>query len=199
MYVWRSLTEEQRSKILSNRRKHLRPWHSPPHFENEGIQCFHLSAACYEHLPIMGTVPSRMEEFESRLVEVLSTEGCTLHAWCVLPNHWHALVRLDELKATLAKIGQLHGRTAFIWNGEEDLRGRKCWHRCVDRRIRSDRHFYVARNYIHHNPVKHGYVGKWEDWPFSSAGDFIAETGREAVLKHWREYPVLDMGDGWDD
>ncbi|MCF7817208.1 MAG: transposase [Kiritimatiellales bacterium] len=140
-----------------------------------------------------------MEEFESSLVEVLSSEGCALHAWCVLPNHWHALVRLDDLKATLVQIGRLHGRTSFIWNGEEGLRGRKCWHRCVDRRIRSDRHFYVARNYIHHNPVKHGYVGKWEDWPFSSVGDFIAETGREAVLKHWREYPVLDMGDGRDD
>jgi putative transposase len=57
----------------------------------------------------------------------------------------------------------------------------------------------VARNYIHHNPVKHGYVDKWEDWLYSSAGDFVAEVGRDAVLKEWKEYPVMDMGQGWDD
>jgi len=199
MYQWRKLTDEQRRAILASRRKNLRPWHSPPHFESAGQQCFHLSAACYEHRPTIGTAPSRMEDFESKLIELFSTEGCMLHAWCVLPNHWHALVRIDDLKEIIKEIGRLHGRVSFLWNGEDAERGRKCWHRCLDRRIRSDRHHYVAMNYIHHNPVKHGYVERWEDWPYSSANGFIAEAGRAAALKQWQEYPVLDMGKGWDD
>jgi len=140
-----------------------------------------------------------MEKFEAELLQILSAENCSLYAWCVLPNHWHGLVRTANLKGVISKIGQLHGKTSFLWNGEDFKRGRKCWYRCMDRRMRSDRHCYVARNYIHHNPVKHGYVEKWEDWPYSSAVDYITETGREKVLEQWQEYPVLDMGEGWDD
>jgi putative transposase len=54
-------------------------------------------------------------------------------------------------------------------------------------------------NYIHHNPVKHGYAEKWEDWPFSSASGFLEEVGREQAVEFWKRYPVLDYGRGWDD
>ena len=53
-------------------------------------------------------------------------------------------------------------------------------------------------NYIHHNPVKHGYVDKWQDWPWSSAAEFLARVGRETAEKIWREYPILDYGKKWD-
>ncbi len=199
MYEWRKLNEKQRMQILASRRKNLRPWHSPPHFDSDGAHTFHLSAACYEHRPIIGVSASRMEEFETELVEILSAENHSLYAWCVLPNHWHGLIHTVDLKGTISEIGKLHGRTSFLWNQDDGTGGRKCWHRCADRRIRSDRHFHVARNYIHHNPVKHGYVEKWEDWPYASAGEYISIVGRDVVLKQWQEYPVLEMGDGWDD
>jgi putative transposase len=60
-----------------------------------------------------------------------------------------------------AAFGELHGRTSFQINGEDNMRGRKVWHRFQDRCMRSDRHFYTSLNYIHNNPVKHGYVIKW--------------------------------------
>ncbi len=199
MYEWRKLTREQRDRLLMGRQKNHRPWHGPPHFEPDAPQCFHLSAACYEHSAIIGNTPSRMEAFEAELIKLFSEGGRTLHAWCVLPNHWHALVRTNALKETIKDVGQMHGKMSFLWNGEDASRSRKCWHRCADRRIRSDRHFYVARNYIHNNPIKHGYVLTWEEWPFSSVGDLIAKAGRDVVLKQWEEYPILDMGEGWDD
>lgn len=199
MYEWRKLTTEQCEKLLTSRQKNHRPWHSPPHFEPDTPQCFHLSAACYEHASIIGSTPSRMEMFETELIKLFWEGGRTLHAWCVLPNHWHALVRTDTLKEPVHEIGEMHGRASFQWNDEDGTRGRKCWHRCADRRIRSDRHFYVAMNYIHHNPVKHGYVATWEEWPFSSAADYLAQVGRDKVLELWKKYPVLDMGKGWDD
>ena len=199
MYERRKLSDQQRQQIIASRKKNLRPWHSPPHFESEGSHGFHLSAACYEHLPIMGVSPSRMEEFETLLIQALTSEGCSLHAWCVLPNHWHALIHTVGLKGVVSNIGKMHGSTSFRWNRIDEARGRKCWHRCADRRMRSDRHFYVARNYIHNNPVNHGYVGKWEEWPFSSASDHISKVGREAVTDEWKKYPILNMGKGWDD
>jgi len=49
------------------------------------------------------------------------------------------------------------------------------------------------------NPVKHGYVEKWADWPFSSAADFLQREGRARVKELWRKYPIKKMGEGWDD
>lgn len=140
-----------------------------------------------------------MREFSHELCAVLTEEvSGTLFAWSVLPNHWHALIGCLELDLVLKSIGRLHGRKSHQWNGEDGVRGRKCWYCCADRWIRSDRHFYATRNYIHNNPVKHGYVKKWEDWEFSSAVDFLNEVGRDEAGRLWSEYPVLDMGEKWD-
>jgi putative transposase len=64
--------------------------------------------------------------------------------------------------------------------------------------IKSHRHFWASVNYIHHNPVKHGYINKWQDWPWSSAAEFLDRVGRSAAEKIWRQFPILDYGKGWD-
>ena len=98
----------------------------------------------------------------------------------------------------MPNLGKLHGRTSFKWNGEDDSRGRQVWHNCLDRGIKSHRHFWATVNYIHHNPVHHGYVEKWQDWPWSSARDFIERVGKERASQIWREFPILDYGKTWD-
>jgi len=199
MYEWRKMTEAQRLEVLKLRHQCRAPLHSPPHYGADGWNRYHLSAANYGHVPIIGKNPEPMAAFSAALCDALCEDECDLLAWCVLPNHWHALVGTEKLEAVLAGVSRLHGRSSFEWNGEDDARGRQCWHCCADRRIRSESHFHAARNYIYHNPVKHGYVNKWDEWPFSSAGDFLNEVGREQAEKLWKDYPVLDMGQTWDD
>jgi putative transposase len=58
---------------------------------------------------------------------------------------------------------------------------------------------YSAVNYVHYNPIKHELVEKITDWCFTSASDFIEHLGREKAVQIWREYPILDMGEKWDD
>lgn len=197
MYEWRNLTEEQRREILLYRVNEHRPWHSPPLVFQEGR--FHLSAACYEHQPHIGRDPNRLAAFSQRLLEVLVETQVTVLAWCVLPNHYHLLLETSDLKQLKRELGKLHGRTSHDWNSEEATAGRTVWHRCADRKIRNESHYWATLNYIHHNPVHHGYVESWTDWPFSSAADFITEAGRERAVSIWRDYPVLDYGKGWDD
>ena len=64
-------------------------------------------------------------DFSERFLETLETPSEEIHAWCVLPNHYHALVFTRKLPDLLSAVGLLHGRTAFHWNGEDDARGRK--------------------------------------------------------------------------
>jgi putative transposase len=64
--------------------------------------------------------------------------------------------------------------------------------------MRSESHYYTTLNYIHDNPVKHGYVTKWTDWPCSSVHWYLETKGREWLADCWRNYPVLNYGDKWD-
>ncbi|WP_425615343.1 hypothetical protein NA78x_005258 [Anatilimnocola sp. NA78] len=71
MYRWRQLTPEQRQAALLERQNHRLPWHGPPHYESES-QLYLVTAACYEHRPLIGAHPQRMSEFEAELLSVCS-------------------------------------------------------------------------------------------------------------------------------
>lgn len=197
-YIWRQLTPKQRAEVLDFRKRNQRPWHSPPRRPSKDNTQFHITAACYEHRPHIGLDPERMEQFADALLAVFAAHASRTVAWCVLPNHYHALVETAEVNRLLWELGRLHGRSSHTWNGEEDVRGRQVFHSAVDRAIRSERHFWATLNYVHHNPVRHGYVALWTDWPWTSAPAFIREVGREEAERIWREYPVRDYGEGWD-
>lgn len=198
MYEWRSLTRAERMKVLAERKYERRSWHRPPH-DDRGKRAYHLSAACYQHSPFIGTTPERMAEFEQELLANLEEHCSEVHAWCVLPNHYHSLVDCSDIKALSKAVGRFHGRKSFEWNGEEKCRGRKVWHGSTDRAIRSERHFWATMNYVHNNPVRHGYVERWQEWPFSSAQDYLDEAGKEEAARIWTAYPVLGYGEGWDE
>jgi len=130
-------------------------------------------------------------------------ERYDLIAWVVMPNHVHVLIRTHEGVA-LGKIVQswksYTGRRIREMLEDMSRAGAECaqtgragarrsrdrraparpsqgvWMREYwDRYIRDERHFQAAVDYIHQNPVKAGLVGKAEDWPWSSAGEYVAE------------------------
>src|SRR5205809_1087238 len=95
-YLWRQLTPKQRKELLAWRKDRGRPWHSPPHRPNFGHLCFHLTATCYEHCHYIGHSLERMDGFARDLVALFTAHGRTF-AWCVLPNHYHALVEAPDV------------------------------------------------------------------------------------------------------
>ncbi|HEY8503497.1 MAG TPA: hypothetical protein VIL46_02870 [Gemmataceae bacterium] len=197
MYRWRHMTPAQRKEALEHRRRHRLPWHGPPHYERNA-EVYLVSAACYEHKPIIGRNPARMAEFEAELLETARETCRQLFAWVVLPNHYHLFAHAPEVKTFLGALGVLHGRTSHRWNGEEERRGRQVWHRAAETVVKSERHFWATLNYVLHNAVRHGYAERWQDWPYSSATEYLAEVGREEAERRWREYPILDYGKDWD-
>ena len=198
MYLWRKLTPGQRAELLAERRARHRPWHGPPRFEGTETRLFHLTAAYFEHEPIIGASFARLESFTQSLHLTVAAACKHVFAWCVLPNHYHLLVETWNFRETTQRLGRLHGRTSFSWNAEDNTRGRSCFHRTADRAIRGERHFWATMNYVRHNPVHHGLVEKWTDWLWSSAQEFLAGVGRDEALRICREYPVLDYGKKWD-
>lgn len=198
MYYWRKLTEEQRRQVLATRKARGLPWHSPPHLVFEGRNRYLLTATCFEHASFIGQSLARIAECEAEVLSVCHQNDAEIFAWRILPNHYHILLQTNRLKNLMKSVGQFHGRYSYEWNKEDNRQGRKVWHGCFDRSIRSDRHFWATVNYVHHNPVHHGYVEQWQDWLFSSAARYLEEFGRDKVLEIWRKYPILDYGKKWD-
>ena len=197
-YVWRKLTPDQRTELLAWRKQRSFPWHSPPHALG-GHGAYHLTAACLDHASYIGYSQERMESFCDALIAAITPVTTGIHAWCVLPNHYHLLVSTRDLRSLIWALGKLHGRTAFNWNKEENARGRKVWYGAADRSMRGDRHFWATANYVHHNPVRHGYVQLWQEWPYSSAQEFLAGVPREEAERIWKQYPLKDYGKDWDE
>jgi putative transposase len=197
-YLWRKLTPKQREELMAWRKRQGLPWHRPPHRVSEKTR-YHVTAACFEHRPHIGWGEERMRSFCDTLLGVFKGQNALIHAWCVLPNHYHALIETNDIPELLSELGRMHGRLSFLWNNEENTRGRQVWCGAAERYMRNESHFWATMNYVHNNPVHHGYVRRWQDWPFSSAEEYLAEMGRESVEKTWRDYPVRDYGKGWDD
>jgi putative transposase len=198
MYRWRRLTEEDRQEVLVQRRNLGHPIHSPKHIDS-GKRYYHITAACFEHRPHIGLSTERMNRFLGDWLNVLHASCEHVNAWVLLPNHYHALVRTDQVLNLLKELGLLHGRTSHAWNGEEGTRGRQVWCKAAETVIKSEGHYFATVNYVHHNPVKHRYTEKWSDWPWSSAGDWLEQHGREAAAEQWKSYPIGEYGAGWDD
>ena len=64
--------------------------------------------------------------------------------------------------------------------------------------IRNEAHYYQALNYIHINPVKHGYVKSPYDWIWSSLAIYVDEKGRDWLREQWEAHPPGDFGKRWD-
>ena len=55
--------------------------------------------------------------------------------------------------------------------------------------------FMKRLNYIHYNPVKHGYVRKPEDWHFSSYRHYLQDDGDFWLNNSLQDFPIHDLFD----
>ena len=145
--------------------------------------------------------PVRRSEFEILLLAALKEISKEVIAWVVLPNHYHCLVCVEALEHVSAALQHLHGTTSRQWNLEDRLTGkRRVWYRFADTYIRNEAHLHLAFNYIHYNPVKHGYVSNPYDWHWSSLPLYHDDKGRDWLREQWKTHtPPPDFGRGWDE
>lgn len=107
-----------------------------------------------------------------------------LDAMVVLPEHMHLMMTLPTDDNDFAKrlmliksgFSRKLPKTERI-NKSRQLKGeRGIWQRRYwEHMIRDDLDFERHVNYIHYNPVKHGYVKNASDWPHSTIHDYIAK------------------------
>jgi REP element-mobilizing transposase RayT len=107
-------------------------------------------------------------------------------AYCLMPNHFHLLVRVKENQQLLSeldfsyKISQQFSHCfnsyAQAFNKENGRMGSLFANRFKRILIESDEHFKTLIIYIHNNPVKAGLVSYPEDWKYSSYKEILLNT-----------------------
>lgn len=109
-------------------------------------------------------------------------------AICLLPDHLHCIWKLPEndanysvrwkeikrlfTKGYLQEIGPGGVRNESRQKrGEAAIWQRRFWEHTLSDEIDLETHI----DYIHYNPIKHGYVKKAADWPWSSFKRFVGK------------------------
>lgn len=92
-----------------------------------------------------------------------------LFAYVLMPDHFHLLVQRGDTMNPSVLIRDLKRGVAFAINSRDRARGRTIWQEGYhDRRIRSERGFYQALEYIANNPLLAGLAESMEDYRWSS-------------------------------
>jgi len=114
-----------------------------------------------------------------------------MEACVILPEHLHCIWRLPEADNDFSTRWRLiksyfsrHVLTGErISNSRKRKQERGIWQRRFwEHLIRDDKDYQQHFDYIHYNPVKHGYVRQAKDWPYSS---FHLWVKRKVYLEHW--------------
>jgi len=116
--------------------------------------------------------------------QVKNNHPFKLDALVILPDHLHAIMTLPVndnnyakrwmlIKSGFSRLIPKHERInkSRIKKGERGIWQRRYW----EHLIRDEDDYEKHVNYIHYNPVKHGYVEKAIDWPYSTIHDYIAK------------------------
>jgi putative transposase len=106
-------------------------------------------------------------------------------AWVLLPDHLHAIWRLPEKDSNFSLrwslIKQQVSRQCAVDAGlvsanasQQKRHERAFWQRRFwEHVIRDENDFERHVDYIHYNPVKHGYVQRTVDWPYSTFHQYV--------------------------
>ena len=161
--------KEQRGDLLSRAaserhderktQQALNEWYAA---EVDSLLDRHGGAACLRDPRVANLVSTALRYFEQ--------ERYTLHAWCVMPNHVHVVLRPLGHHALDAILHSWKSYTAREGNKLLNRVGEPFWqHESYDHWIRDDADLARCCRYTEENPVKANLCDAACKWPWSSA------------------------------
>ncbi len=109
--------------------------------------------------------PHAVANVVSQLSHASERECFLVPAYCVMPDHFHALLEGDRADANLPRFVRLFKqRSSFHWKREA---GAPLWQRgYFEHVLRAEEDTFDVARYILNNPVRAGLVSTPEDYPF---------------------------------
>ena len=168
--------------------------HHPLHiYENEMI--YFITARTTKKEKLFNTSEKKKILYQE-LKKFLEKYCYQLYAWVILDNHYHLLFKTKIGKNLEYFISDLHSASSKNLNKLDNQKGRNVWYQYWDYCPRNEKDFYQHFNYIHHNPVKHGYVKTQEEVlknQFCSYRRWVDKKGEEWMGDCFATYPIIDF------
>ena len=135
-------------------------------------------------------------KFLSLFRKFVSTH-CTVIAYCLMPNHYHFEMELNESGVVVIPVGSLE--ISRFGNGVRILQSmyakyyntryrrsgslfrQKAKLSPCESTINRHNHSLIVFEYIHKNPVRAGLVEKADQWPYSSLQEYMKKTEKNIV------------------
>jgi len=124
------------------------------------------------------------DHFLHRLGEILQDTGATCFAWSLMPNHFHLLLRTDNIPISTVMRRLLTGY-AIWYNRRRRRHGHLFQNRFKSILCQEDAYLLELVRYIHLNPLRAGLVrglDELDNYPYSGHSSLI---GR--LKKSWQE------------
>jgi putative transposase len=127
-----------------------------------------------------------------------------IDAWVVLPDHLHCIWTLPEhdadysgrwqaIKKAFSKSLPLTEHCEQRTDVQFKRKERGIWQRRFwEHTIISDRDYAAHVDYIHFNPVKHGWVQAVRDWPYSTFHRWVERSVIHHKPEFWMDGCVVD-------
>ena len=128
-----------------------------------------------------------------------------LHAYCLMPNHVHLLLKESTNGDISLIMKRLLTKYVMYFNRKYERSGALIANRYKSIPVEIDQYFVPLVCYIHQNPVKAGLVKNLEDYSFSSYKDYfkcdgitntafsLGLVGRDEWLLLHQSYSVLNF------
>jgi putative transposase len=91
------------------------------------------------------------------------------HAFCLMPNHYHAILDTDLVRLSRG-VHRLNGVFAQTFNERHARSGHLFGDRFAAFAIRDEDHLRNATEYVLWNPIRAGLCTQPEEWPWSGIG-----------------------------
>lgn len=139
--------------------------------------CYFFTQVTYQRQPIFSDVQN-VEKLKSAFRAVMQVRPFTIEAIVILPDHLHCIWQLpagddnfSERWRQIKRHFSLHFDAPKNTRGEKLIWQRRFWEHVIRDELDWNNHF----DYIHYNPVKHGYVLRPADWAHSSFAKAVAK------------------------
>jgi putative transposase len=127
--------------------------------------------------------------------DLLPDSALQIWAYCLMPNHIHAVVVPQHPDALARYFGKLHKKYAQITNFRYEWSGH-LWQNRFYSVVMDEQHTLTALRYVERNPVRSGIAKYPQDWPWSSArgnlqrlnDPLIPDRPALSVVPNWSDY-----------
>lgn len=124
------------------------------------------------HIMVQGINKEYIFETQKNKEEYLklmyrNNQDVEIMAYCIMDNHSHILVQTEEIQNIQSWMKKTNTSYAIFYNKENNRVGYVFRERYKAQPIKSEKHLFLALEYIHNNPVKAG-ICKKDEYEFSS-------------------------------